>query len=141
MKYCPKCGTPVDESANFCPKCGNSLTPQIASVYSPATPPQPTGSGKPSKAARNQASSAGQRNANGALTTSIIGAVLGTVSFATLGFLSLPAVVLCLVGLINGIKLFRQGDKKGLAALIVGAIGLLLSAIGVVLYVVALTRA
>ena len=141
MKYCPKCGAPVDDSADFCPKCGNRLTPQIASFYSPADPPQPTGVGKPPKAARNQAATPGQKSANGALTVSIIGAALGTLSFVVLGFLSFPGVILCLIGLINGIKLFRQGDKKGLAALIVGAVGLLLSVIGVVLYIIVLIRA
>lgn len=30
MKYCPKCGTQVEDHVNFCPNCGENLDPNGA---------------------------------------------------------------------------------------------------------------
>jgi hypothetical protein len=46
MRYCHKCGAPVEENARFCQKCG---TP-VARVYATPPPPPPPPTPPPAKA-------------------------------------------------------------------------------------------
>ncbi len=46
MRYCPNCGTEVDETAVFCPTCGHSID-QAAESEMPAAPAWPDASDTP----------------------------------------------------------------------------------------------
>lgn len=50
MRYCPNCGTEVDETAVFCPTCGQSID-QAAETEMPAAPAWPEQAAQPAQAA------------------------------------------------------------------------------------------
>ena len=53
MRYCPNCGTEVDDTAAFCPTCGQAID-QAAETAMPAAPawPEPAGPASTPRAGR-----------------------------------------------------------------------------------------
>ena len=104
-KYCPNCGTENADTALSCANCGVQFVQQPA----PAQDAQPIQPGVAPAAPAQQKTD----------VCSIIGFVLSLVSnILCCGALNLPALILCIVGMI----LSKKGNKKGFGLALAGLI-------------------
>lgn len=135
MKYCTKCGTPIDQGENFCTQCGapvqrrEEVDEREKSFY-----------GRSAYSETNQENPFvydSSENSNGAAVASLVLGILSLVF--SLGIIAVPLAgllsgVCAVVGIILGAsgrkKQFRQGMAT--AGLICSVIALVLSIIGLV---------
>lgn len=113
MKFCSKCGTEVLDEAITCPSCGCSVaTPRSDYVEPPL-----------------------KKDSTAALVLGILSLVLAIISYFVLGFLSFFGLALGIIAIVLGAK--HKGGKS-VAGLVLGILGLIVSGIAVVIYLLAL---
>lgn len=122
VKYCSHCGAKVDKEAVVCPQCG-------CAFHDARYPGRPAPSAYPPN---------GKMTA--AMILGIVSCSLGAISaFAwVIGFFCIGGFVCGIVGLVFQHK-YKDGSGKNKAALATGVVGLVLSAIALVVWILYLT--
>ena len=155
MKYCSKCGAELVDEAVVCPKCGCSVAPQA-----PAQPAQQVSKDykfcshcgyKVAKEAvvcpncgcalapNRPASVPGSGKVLAAMILGIVSVSLGGLSmFSIIGFFCIGGFVCGIVGLVFAHK-YKDGSGKYKAAVATGVVGLVLSAIALVIWILYLS--
>ncbi|MBN1328602.1 MAG: DUF4190 domain-containing protein [Candidatus Heimdallarchaeota archaeon] len=129
--YCPFCGSDVEANNQFCPNCGASMTavktpsPQPEQPY-PTTQPYPTAQPYTQQTTTYVTAQRPQQDSLG--TLSLVFAIL---SFFCLGTIGSIVAIIC-----GHIAKSRGSNGSATAGLIIGYIGLVLSVVGIVIYII-----
>ena len=139
-KYCPKCGNVVNENDNFCGYCRNSLNNNIEQMNNQNMINNSVNSvNQDMNQTQNFSSINNSQNINTVKTNTfaITGFIMSIASPALCcGLLSLPSLIVSIIGLVKVNKTKENGKGLAIAGIIISAITIFVYILYIILCIV-----